>query len=324
MNSCYLITGGAGFIGSNLADSLIKNNRIIVIDNFDDYYPLEIKKNNIKNNLTNTNYKFENVDIRNKEELERVFSENKIDLVVHLAGIGGVRNSIENPIKYQEVNCIGTQNVLEAMKKYDVKNIIFASSSSVYGNCKDVPFRENYDCNYPISPYAQTKKACEMMLYVYHNLYNFNVIANRFFTVYGRRMRPDLAICKFTKNILNGKEIPFYGDGTTYRDYTYIDDIVKGIESGIDYLKSNENVYEIINLGSGNPITLVQMVEILEKTLNKKAIINKMKMQSGDVDATYADISKARKLLNYEPKYSFEEGIEEFVKWYLGDICEKG
>ncbi len=315
--NCYLITGGAGFIGSNLVDSLIKENEIIVIDNFDEYYSSKLKENNIKDNLNNMNYKLEKVDIRNKLEVEKVFRENKIDVVVHLAGIGGVRNSIENPIKYQEVNCIGTQNILDSMKKYDVRNIIFASSSSVYGNCNKVPFKESYECNRPISPYAATKKMCELMLYVYHNLYGFNVIANRFFTVYGKRMRPDLAICKFTRNILEDKEIPFYGDGTTYRDYTYIEDILDGIKRGIKYLETNKNVYEIINLGSGHPINLIKMVETLEKSLNKKAKINKMPMQSGDVQATYADISKAKEILGYEQKYSFEQGIEKFVKWFI-------
>lgn len=313
----YLVTGGAGFIGSNLVDELIKENKIVVIDNFNDYYSPKIKENNIKENLNNPNYKLERVDIRNIKEVERVFQENSIDIVIHLAGIGGVRNSIENPKEYQEVNYIGTLNILDAMKKHNITNIIMASSSSVYGNNLEEPFKETYECNTPISPYAASKKSAEMLLYTYHYLYGFNVIINRFFTVYGKRLRPDLAISKFTKYILEEKPIPFYGDGKTYRDYTYIYDIINGIKSGISYLKENKNIYEIINLGCGNPITLNQMVKTLEKALNKKAIINEMNMQDGDVYITNADISKANKLLGYKPQYSFEEGIKEFVKWYL-------
>ncbi len=313
----YLITGGAGFIGSNLVDELIKENKIIVIDNFDDYYSSELKEKNIQESITHAHYHLEKVDIRNQEEVQRVFQENTIDFVIHLAGIGGVRYSIVNPEKYQEINYIGTLHILEAMRKYRVKNILFASSSSVYGDCEEVPFKETFSCNMPISPYAASKKSAEMLLYVYHHLYGFNVIVNRFFTVYGKRLRPDLAISKFTKCILEEEPIPFYGDGKTYRDYTYIKDIIQGIKRGLAYMQKNENVYEIINLGCGSPITLIQMVETLEKVLHKKAMIHRMDKQEGDVHATYADIAKAKKLLGYHPQYTFEKGIQEFVEWYL-------
>ena len=313
----YLITGGAGFIGSTLADRLLKEgNKVIVIDNFNDFYNPKIKENNVKHNLGNQNYKLEKVDIRDSKEVDRVFNENKIDNVMHLAAMAGVRPSIENPILYQEVNCLGSQIILETMKKYGVKNIVFASSSSVYGNTKSVPFKETDTVDYAISPYAATKKANEVMCHVYHKLYGFNIILLRFFTVYGERQRPDLAINKFTRLIMNGEPIPVFGDGTTSRDYTYVQDIVDGITKSFKYIEENENVYEILNLGESQPITLNEMIETIERVLKKKAIINRLPMQPGDVDRTYADISKAKRLIGYSPKTSFEEGINKFVNWY--------
>lgn len=316
----YLITGGAGFIGSSLADYLLDyGNKVVVVDNFCDFYNPEIKRNNIKNNLSNDNYKLYEVDISDYENLEKAFSENKIDVIVHLAAMAGVRPSIENPVLYQKVNCMGTQNILELMKKYNIKNLVMASSSSVYGNNKKVPFEETDVVDYAISPYAATKKANEVMTHVYHKLYDFNVIMLRFFTVYGPRQRPDLAINKFTKLMINNEEIPMFGDGTTSRDYTYIDDIVSGIDSSIKYVLNNENVYEIINLGNSSPITLKNMIEVIGKTLNVEPKIKQMPMQAGDVNVTYANISKAQKLLGYSPKTTFEEGIKKFVEWYLGE-----
>ena len=313
----YLITGGAGFIGSTLADKLLKEgNKVIVIDNFNNFYDSKIKESNVKHNLNNKNYKLERIDIRNQEEVNRVFEQNKIDNIMHLPAMAGVRPSIENPILYQEVNCMGSQNILEAMKKYGVKNIVFASSSSVYGNTKTVPFKETDIVDYAISPYAATKKANEVMCHVYHKLYNFNVIMLRFFTVYGERQRPDLAINKFTRLILNGEPIPVFGDGTTSRDYTYVQDIIDGIIKSFRYIEENENVYEILNLGESEPITLNKMIETIEEVLGKKAIINRLPMQPGDVDRTYADISKAKRLIGYLPKTSFKEGIKKFVDWY--------
>ena len=313
----YLITGGAGFIGSTLADRLLKEgNKVIVIDNFNDFYNPRIKENNIKHNLNNPSFKLEKIDIRNSKEVERVFSENRIDNIMHLAAMAGVRPSIENPILYQEVNCLGSQIILEAMKKYGVKNIVFASSSSVYGNTKSVPFKETDTVDYAISPYAATKKANEVMCHVYHKLYDFNIILLRFFTVYGERQKSDLAINKFTRLIMNGEPIPVFGDGTTSRDYTYVQDIVDGITKSFKYIEENENVYEILNLGESQPITLNEMIETIERVLKKKAIINRLPMQPGDVDRTYADISKAKRLIGYSPKTSFEEGINKFVNWY--------
>ena len=313
----YLITGGAGFIGSHLADELLKNeNKVVVIDNFNDFYNPKIKENNIKHNLDNPNYKLERIDIRNQEEVNRVFQENKIDNIMHLAAMAGVRPSIENPILYQEVNCLGSQNILEAMKKYNVKNIVFASSSSVYGNTKTVPFKETDIVDFAISPYAATKKANEVMAHVYHKLFGFNVIMLRFFTVYGERQRPDLAINKFTRFIMEGKPIPVFGDGTTSRDYTYVKDIIDSIMRSLKCVEEHSDLYEILNLGESEPITLNQMIETIEEVVGKKAIIDRKPMQPGDVDRTYADITKAKRLIGYNPQTSFKEGIENFVNWY--------
>lgn len=313
----FLITGGAGFIGSTLADALLMaNNKVVVVDNFCDFYNPQIKEKNVEKSLNNQNYKLYRIDIRNKEGLETIFSENKIDCVIHLAAMAGVRPSIENPILYQDVNGMGTQNILEISHKYNVRNLVMASSSSVYGNCQEVPFKETFVVDYAISPYAATKKANEVMAHVYHHLYNMNIIMLRFFTVYGPKQRPDLAINKFTRLMLAGEEIPMFGDGSTSRDYTYIDDIVDGIIKSTEYVFNNENVYEIINIGNSSPISLKEMIYTIGEVLNITPKIKQLPMQPGDVDKTYADISKAKKLLNYEPKTSFKEGITKFVEWY--------
>lgn len=317
MNKTYLVTGGAGFIGSSLADFLLKKDyKVVVIDNFCDFYDPSIKRNNVKDNLDNPNYKLYEIDLRCKSDVEKVFRENKIDVVIHLAAMAGVRPSIENPILYQEVNCIGTQNLLEVMKEYGVKNLVMASSCSVYGNNKKVPFKETDIVDYAISPYAATKKSNEVMTHVYHKLFNMNVIMLRFFTVYGPRQRPDLAINKFTRLMLNDEEVTMFGDGTTSRDYTYIDDIVSGIYSSINYVLNNNDVYEIVNLGNSSPISLKEMINTIAEVLDKEPKIKEMPMQQGDVNITYADISKAKEMLNYDPKTPFKEGIEKFVKWY--------
>lgn len=312
-----LITGGAGFIGSTLATKLLeKNNKVVVIDNFNDYYDPKIKYKNISKIKDNENFKIYSIDIRDRENIKKVFNENHIDIIVHLAAMAGVRPSIENPILYQEVNGLGTQIILEEAKLHDIRNLVLASSSSVYGNCKETPFREDMIVDFAISPYAATKKANEVMAHVYHKLYDMNIIMLRFFTVYGPKQRPDLAINKFTRLILNDEPIPMYGDGTTSRDYTYIDDIVSGIIKSCNYVEKNKNVYEIINLGSNHPVSLKEMIQIIGNVLGKEPKINQLPMQPGDVDITYADISKAEKLLGYKPSISFKQGIEKFIKWY--------
>ena len=313
----YLITGGAGFIGSTITQRLLEDGeKVIVIDNFNDFYNPELKKDNIKPFLENPNFEIYEVDIRDVNGLSNVFDKNKIDIVIHLAAMAGVRPSIENPMLYQDVTGMGTQNVLEQAKAHGVKKLVMASSSSVYGNCKEVPFREDMIVDFAISPYAATKKANEVMAHVYHKLYDMNVIMLRFFTVYGPKQRPDLAINKFTRMMLNGEEITMYGDGSTSRDYTYVDDIVDGVIRSCEYVDKNEDVYEIINLGSNNPISLKDMIMTIGKVLRVEPKIKQMPMQPGDVDRTYADITKARKLLGYEPKMTFEEGIRKFVEWY--------
>lgn len=313
----YLITGGAGFIGSTLADELLKKgNKVLIIDNFCDFYNPNIKQKNVESNLNNKNYRLYYGDIKNVKILDSIFCENNIDCVIHLAAMAGVRPSIDNPILYQEVNCVGTQNILEIMKKHSINKLVMASSSSVYGNCKKVPFKEDMTVDFAISPYAATKKANEVMTHVYHKLFAFDVVMLRFFTVYGPRQRPDLAINKFTKLMLNDEEIPMYGDGTSSRDYTFVDDIVDGIIKSINYACNNTNIYEIINLGNSTPISLLEMINIIGKSLNVKPKIKMMPMQLGDVERTYADISKAKDLLNYNPKVSFEDGIKKFTDWY--------
>ena len=308
-----LITGGAGFIGSTLADKLLKeNNKVFVIDNFNDYYDVCLKEKNVSANLENENYKLYRGDICDRELVKQIFDENKIDTVVHIAARAGVRPSLEDPLEYIRSNLDGTINILENMRKAEVKKIVFASSSSVYGNCKAEKFSEDLKVTEPISPYAATKSACEQFLYTYSKLYGISAVCLRFFTVYGPKQRPDLAIRKFIELIEKDKPIPVYGDGTTMRDYTFIEDIICGICSAIEY---NKTPYEIINLGGGSPVTLNQMIETIEEVLGKKAIINRLPMQPGDVDKTVSDITKARKLLNYNPKTSFKEGIRKFVEW---------
>ena len=317
----YFITGGAGFIGSTLSERLLKEgNKVVAIDNFCDFYNPKIKENNVKELLKNENFKLYRKDIRDKQALKEIFDENDIDIVMHLAAMAGVRPSIENPILYQEVNCMGTQNILEEMKEHNVKNLVMASSSSVYGNCKEVPFREDMVVDFAISPYAATKKANEVMTHVYHKLFNMNVVMLRFFTVYGPKQRPDLAINKFTRFMLNNEEIPMFGDGTTSRDYTYIDDIVDGIVKSCNYALTNENVYEILNIGNSSPTSLKEMINTIAKVLDIEPKIKQLPMQPGDVDRTYADVSKAKELIGYEPKTTFEEGIKKFVEWYKENI----
>lgn len=277
----YFITGGAGFIGSTLSERLLKEgNKVVTIDNFCDFYNPTIKENNIKELIKNQNFKLYRADIRDRQAVKKIFDENNIDIVMHLAAMAGVRPSIENPVLYQDVNCMGTQNILEEMKLHNVRNGVFASSSSVYGNCREVPFNENMIVDYAISPYAATKKANEVMAHVYHKLYDMNIIMLRFFTVYGPKQRPDLAINKFTRLMLEDKPIPMFGDGTTSRDYTYVDDIVDGIIKSCNYVQNNSNVYEILNLGNSSPISLREMINIIAEVLNVEPKIEQLPMQA--------------------------------------------
>ncbi len=316
-----LVTGGAGFIGSNLCDRLLNDgNNVIVIDNFDSNYDPAVKEKNVKNNLNNVNYQLIRKDIRDYNALDLIFNDTKIDVIVHLAAKAGVRASIDDPIAYEDVNIKGTQNILELAKKYGVKKLVLASSSSVYGNNKKVPFSETDNVDFAISPYAATKKSNEVMGHVYHSLYDMDIVFLRFFTVYGPRQRPDLAINKFMSLILEGKEIPVFGDGSTSRDYTYVDDIIDGVVKSIKYVANNEKVFEIFNLGESEPITLSEMISTIEETVSIKAKIKKLPMQPGDVERTYADISKAKNIIGYNPQTSFKDGIKKFFEWKIGRL----
>ncbi len=312
-----LVTGGAGFIGSHLCEFLLQNgHQVICYDNFNDFYNPIVKEKNINTIIHNPQFSLIKADIRNKEELNQVFQKYCPELVVHLAGMPGVRQSIEDPFLYFDVNVTGTLTLLETMKKFEVKDMIFASSSSVYGNNLRVPFSEKDQVDKQISPYASSKKSGESLCYTYNNLYKFNITCLRFFTVYGPRQRPDLAIHKFTDKILKGKPIQVYGEGHTARDYTYISDITAGIYKSINFL----NGYNIYNIGESVTISLNKMIETIEKTLGIKAIKEYFPGQPGDVGLTFADISKARNELAFDPKVSFDEGIEYFVKWKLSQI----
>ncbi|MES2838461.1 MAG: GDP-mannose 4,6-dehydratase [Bacteroidota bacterium] len=310
-----LVTGCAGFIGSSLTDALLnKGFSVIGIDNFDTYYSKSLKQDNLKNAFQNKNFSFVEGDICSVTDLKKI--DTDVDLVVHLAAKAGVRPSIENPEAYVNTNIVGTQNILNWMKTNSISKLVFSSSSSVYGNNSKTPFSENDNVDKPISPYAFTKKSCELLNYTFHHLYNFDIINLRFFTVFGPRQRPDLAIRKFVDLILKNEAIPVFGDGNTGRDYTYIDDIVQGIINSIEYLVTNKNVYEIINLGNSSPIKLIELVTEIYTILGKQKNINFLPMQEGDVDLTFADISKAKKLLNYAPTVSLKQGLANFINWY--------
>lgn len=318
-----LVTGGAGFIGSHLCERLLaEGHKVINLDNFCDFYDAKVKETNIRNCMDNSMYHLMRGDIRDEQLLAQLFEDHDIDAVAHIAAMAGVRPSIETPKLYSDVNITGTQNLLEACRKNNVKRFIFASSSSIYGNNSKVPFSEKDRVDHPISPYAATKKACELLCHTYHHLYDISMICLRFFTVYGPRQRPDLAIHKFTKLLSDGKELPLFGDGTTSRDYTYITDIIDGVTAAIDYTESGKH-YEVINLGESKTISLKEMVSTLEEELGIKGSYKWLAMQPGDVMQTYADVSKAENLLNYHPQVSFKEGIASFIDWYKKNKSEE-
>lgn len=310
-----LVTGGAGFIGSHLVDRLLGEGgvRITVIDNFNDFYNPEIKRANIADHLQDPDFRLLEADISDSFAMNQLFDRSEFDCVVHLAARAGVRPSLENPVAYEETNVRGTYVLLEAARRTRVPSFIFGSSSSVYGVNSKVPFSEEDAVSTPISPYAATKIAAEAACHVYSNLYGMRAVCLRFFTVYGARQRPDLAIHKFARLISLGKPIPVFGDGSTQRDYTYIDDIISGVVAALRYEGS---LFEVINLGESQTVSLRRLVELLEQALGKRAIVDPQPFQPGDVPITYADISKARRLLGYDPQTNIEEGIERFVRWF--------
>lgn len=312
-----LVTGGAGFIGSHLVERLLaeKSWRVVVVDDFNDFYNPQIKRQNVTAHLVNENYKLVEADIRDRHALETVFDENNFDVIVHLAARAGVRPSLAEPVLYTETNITGTINLLELARQHNVKQFVFGSSSSVYGTNAKVPFNEDDPIRQPISPYAATKAAGELLCHTYTHLYGLRCVCLRFFTVYGARQRPDLAIHKFARLITDGKPIPVFGDGTTRRDYTYVDDIIAGVRAAIDYAASD---YEVINLGESRTVELRELIELLENELGRKAIIDRQPMQPGDVPVTFADIAKAKRILGYNPQTQIEAGIKHFVGWFKG------
>ena len=308
-----LITGGAGFIGSNAAKKLIDlGNDLVLVDNLNDYYDPELKKNRLKIFLRDYKFKFFKLDITDYKALEEIFKQEKFDKVLHLAAQAGVRYSLDHPFAYEKTNTLGTLNILELCRHYRVNHLVFASSSSVYGNNKKLPFSEEDRVDTPISLYASTKKSNEEMAYVYHHLFGLKCTGLRFFTVYGPWGRPDMALFKFTKNIIADKPIDVNNNGEMFRDFTYIEDIIQGTIKALD----NIFPYEIINLARGESIKLMEYIKEVENNLGKEAEKNMRPIPPGDVPATSANISKAKELLNYNPQVSVKQGVKEFINWY--------
>ncbi len=307
-----LITGPAGFIGSHLCQRLLQDGwEVIGLDNFDDFYSPAVKRANIAACLDNDGFKLVEGDIRDGAVVEGILADGGVDIIVHLAAKAGVRPSIEDPVGYQDVNVSGTVVMLEAARRFGVNKFVFASSSSVYGNNEKVPFAETDNVDYPISPYAATKKASELLCHTYSHLYGIDMTCLRFFTVYGPRQRPDLAIHKFSRLIEAGEPIDVFGDGSMQRDFTYIDDIIDGVVAAMDRGRG----YEIYNLGESRPVRLDELICRIEEALGKKAKINRLPMQPGDVKQTYADVTKAVERLGYQPKTEIEAGLARFVEW---------
>ncbi len=312
-----LLTGCAGFIGMHLSEALLEQGYCVVgVDNLNPYYDVKLKNHRLMRLKNYENFKFIRLDITNKEDLENIFKTNPIDKVVNLAAQAGVRYSLKNPSSYIESNVLGFMNILECCRHYDIKGLVYASSSSVYGGNKEVPFSVNHNVDSPISIYAASKKANELMAHSYNHLFGLKSTGLRFFTVYGPWGRPDMAIYIFAKKILKGEPISVFNNGKMQRDFTYIDDIVSGIISSI---KNNFN-YEIFNLGNNTPVPLLEVVSILESKIGKTAIINYEPMQPGDVVSTFADIEKSKSKLAYLPKTDIKEGISYFLDWYLDYI----
>ena len=309
-----LVTGGAGFIGSLLIDNLLKKgDNIVCIDNLNEFYNPSIKKLNQVNHYEYEHYKFYEGDILDEGLVKSIFKKHDIEIVIHLAAMAGVRPSISNPLLYTEVNIIGTRIILDAMVESNVERLIFASSSSVYGNNKKIPFCEDDNVDRPISPYAATKKMGELLCHAYHHIYELNISLLRFFTVYGPRQRPEMAIHQFVRNALKGEPIIVFGNGSTARDYTYIDDIIDGIIQSIE----SDDRYMIYNLGNSEPIKLSNLISIIAKTAGIDPILEYQEIPQGDVLQTYADINRAQNNLKYDPKTGIQDGISKFVKWYI-------
>jgi UDP-glucuronate 4-epimerase len=309
-----LVTGGAGFIGSHLCERLLaENHEVVSLDCYDDFYDPTTKRANLAGCRDHSAFQEVEGDIRDSSILDAL---PQVDMIVHLAARAGVRPSILNPVLCNDVNVGGTVSLLDFVRKREIKRFVFASSSSVYGNNEVVPFSENDAVDRPISPYAATKKAGELLCHTYHHLFDVGVLCLRFFTVYGPRQRPDLAIHKFARLMLKGDAVPMFGDGSTQRDYTYVDDTLQGILGAMRYVDQNPEAFEIVNLGESRTVSLTEMIDTIGRTLAVTPKIERLPMQPGDVIRTYADITKARRLLGYDPQTSFEDGVERFVEWF--------
>jgi len=310
-----LVTGGAGFIGSHLVERLLaRGDSVIALDSFDEFYDPAVKRRNLAEATRSApagRFDLVEGDIRDAAALEGIFSSRAVDAVVHLAARAGVRPSIENPVLYADVNVNGTAVLLEACRRHGVRRFVFGSSSSVYGDSTEAPFREDVRIDEPVSPYAATKAAGELQCYTYHHLHGFDVSCLRFFTVYGPRQRPEMAIHKFSRLILDSRPVPRFGDGRTERDYTYIDDIMDGVIKALDKARG----YAIFNLGESKRVKLSYLIELIEKETGVAAVVEPLPEQPGDVKMTCADITKAKELLGYDPRVPIEEGIRRFVSW---------
>jgi UDP-glucuronate 4-epimerase len=312
----FLITGAAGFVGSWLAERLLeRGDRVVGFDNFDPFYDRAIKEANLASARERAEFELVEGDLRDPPAVSDLFRGETYDAVIHLAARAGVRPSLEDPAGYVETNVGGTVHLLEAMRGAECRRLVFASSSSVYGNNRKVPFHEDDRVDFPISPYASTKKAGEELCHVYHAVHGFSVLALRFFTVYGPRQRPEMAIHAFTRRLFAGEPIPMFGDGSMERDFTYVDDIVDGVVAATDRVVEEE-AFRIVNLGESEPIRLARLVDALEGATGREARIERLPVPLGDVERTFADISRARELLGYDPRVDLETGLSRFVLWY--------
>ncbi len=308
-----LITGGAGFIGSHLVDRRIgRGDRVVVLDDFNDFYDPAAKRANVAAHRSHPRFRLVEGDIRDRGLVSRLFEEEPFDAVLHLAARAGVRPSLAQPVLYEEVNCVGTLRLLEAAAAHGKPRFVFASSSSVYGINAKLPFSEDDPIERPISPYAATKRAAELHVYTAHHLHGLRAVCLRFFTVYGPRQRPEMAVSRFIRSIEEGRAIPFYGDGGSRRDYTYVDDIVEGVEAALTAPLD----FEIVNLGGAHPVTLAELVAAVEEATGKRAILDRQPDQAGDVPATFASVEKAEKLLHFRARVPLKEGLRRSVEWY--------
>lgn len=319
-----LVTGGAGFIGSHLCEALIgRGDTVVAFDSFHPYYARELKERNLDELRGGDRFRLVEGDLRDSSAVSALFEDEPYDAVVHLAARAGVRPSLEDPEGYVETNVRGTATLLEAMRRADCRQLVFASSSSVYGNSRSVPFHEDDRVDFPISPYAMTKKAGEEVCHVYHAVHGFSVICLRFFTVYGPRQRPDMAIHKFVRLMHEGRAIPVFGDGSMERDFTYCADVIEGVVAAADRVASGDG-YVIVNLGESAPVRLSELIEALGRATGIEPRIEREPVPPGDVERTFADVSRAKALLGYEPRTALDEGLRRFVEWYRETMAASG